>query len=87
MSAPYERRPITFDGKPVMLYVDAPAKLARPFLARCQGATLAAQERGVTEDEYVEVIREAASGMGLVATLTRRDDRELVFDVKARSRA
>ena len=86
MPAPYERRAITFDGKPVMIYIDAPTGVARPFLARCAGATMAAQERGATEDEWVDVIRAAATEMRLAATVTRRDDREIVFEVRPASK-
>ena len=82
MSAPYERRSLAFDGKAVLVYVDAPPRIARPFLARSQGATLAAQEEGASEAEYIERIQQAAAEMGLAATLQRVNDREIVFDVK-----
>ena len=82
MTAPFERRAITFDGKPVILFVDARPQLGRPFLARCSGATMAAQDEGLTEEQYVKRIVDVAHDMGLLATLRRRDDREIVFDVK-----
>jgi hypothetical protein len=82
MPAPFERRAITFDGKPVILYVSAPPSLGRPFLARCQGVTLATESEGLSEEQYVVRIQSTASEMGLAAQLQRRDDREIVFDVK-----
>jgi hypothetical protein len=83
MTAPYERRGLNYEGKPVLISVDAPPRIAWPFLARCHGVTMAAHDRGATEDEYVQSILEAAADMHLVATLRRRDDREIVFEVKA----
>jgi hypothetical protein len=82
MAAPFERRAITFDGKPVRFYVDAPSNLARSFLARCHGVTLTAQDEGVSEDDYVARLRDAATGMGLTATVERSDDHELVLNVR-----
>lgn len=82
MSAPFERRAITFNDKPVLLYVSAPPRIGRPFLARCHGATLAAQDDGLTEDQYIARIRVAAAELGLLAELQRRDDHEIAFDVK-----
>ena len=82
MPAPFERRALTFEGKPVILYVAAPPRTAASFVARCHGATLAAQDERLTEDEYVARIQENAAGMGLVAVVQRRDDREIVFDVR-----
>ena len=83
MTAPYERRGLNFEGKPVLISVDAPPKIARPFLARCHGATMAAMDRGASEDEYVQSILEAAADMHLVASLRKRDDREIVFEVRS----
>jgi hypothetical protein len=86
MPAPYERRAITFEGKPVLFFVDAPPRVGQPFLARCHGATLAAQDEGLTEEQYVDRIVATAREMGLAATLRRLDDREIVFDVTAARR-
>jgi hypothetical protein len=83
MPAPDERQALTFNGKAVILYVDAPPRIARPFLARSEGATMAAEEEGVSETDYVERIQRAAAEMGLAATLQRLNDREIVFDVKS----
>jgi hypothetical protein len=80
--APFERRAIAFDGKPVVFFVDAQPRLGRPFLARCHGATLSAEEERLTEDQYVARILDTATEMGLVATVSRRDERELVFEVR-----
>ena len=81
MPAPFERRALTFDGKPVLLYVNAAPRIARPFLARCQGVTLMAQEAGLSEEAYVARLEATAAEMGLVAQLQRRNDREIVLDV------
>jgi hypothetical protein len=86
MPAPFERRAITYDGKPVLLYVDAPPRAAQPFLARCHGVTLAAQDAGLDEDAYVARLVETAREMGLTATVRRRDDREIALDLKAARR-
>ena len=82
MTGPYERRGLNFEGKPVLISVDAPPRIARPFLARCHGVTMAAQDRGATEDEYIQAILDAAAEMHLMASLRRRDDREIVFEVR-----
>jgi hypothetical protein len=87
MPAPFERRAITFDGKPVLLYVDAPPRAAQPFLARCHGVTLEAQDAWLDEDAYLTRLVDAAREMGLAATVRRRDDREIVLDVKAANRS
>jgi len=86
MPAPYERRAITFDGKPVLFFVDAPPRVGQPFLARCHGATLAAQDEGLTEEHYVQRVLTTAREMGLTASLRRLNDREIVFDVKGAAR-
>lgn len=86
MPAPFERRAITFDGKPVILYVSAPPSVGRPFLARCHGVTLATEAEGFSEEQYIARIQSTATEMGLSAQVQRRDDRELVFDVKVKSK-
>jgi hypothetical protein len=84
--APFERRAITFDGKPVLLFVDATPRVAQPFLARCHGTTLAAQDAALDEDAYIARLVETAREMGLEATLRRRDDREIALDVRVAGR-
>ncbi len=81
MTAPFERRALSFDGKPVILFINASPRAGRPFMARCHGTTMAAQDEALSEDDYVARILEVAAEMGLQATLRRRDDREIVFDV------
>ena len=82
MSVSHERRALAFGDKPVIVYVSASPKWANVVLARCRGVTLRATEESLAEDAYVALIRDAVAELGFVADLQRRDDHEIVFEVR-----
>ena len=82
MSMSHERRALSFGDKPVIVYVSATSKWANIVLARCRGVTLRATDEALSEDQYVALIRDAVAELGFVADLQRRDDKEIVFEVR-----
>ena len=82
MSVSHERRALAFGDKPVIVYVSASSKAANVVLARCRGVTLRATDEGLAEDAYITLIRDAVAELGFVADLQRRDDHEIVFEVR-----
>ena len=82
MSISHERRALAYAGKPVIVYVSASPKWANIVLARCRGITLRATDEDLDEEAYVALIREAVSELGFVADLQRRDEQEIVFEVR-----
>ena len=82
MSVSHERRALAFGDKPVIVYVSATSKWANVVLARCRGVTLRATDEALSEDDYIALIRDAVAELGFVADLQRRDEQEIVFEVR-----
>ena len=82
MSSSHERRALSFGDKPVIVYVSATPKWANIVLARCRGVTLRATDEALDEEAYVALVRDAMAELGFVADLQRRDEHEIVFEVR-----
>ena len=81
MAASYERRALSFNGKPVLVYVSAGSAAGAMILARCRGAGMRAEEESVTEGEYIARIQRAVRDLGFEAVLATADERQITFVV------
>ena len=82
MAATHERRTLAFNGKLVLIYVSASSSAGSLVVARCRGVTMAAEEDGLGEREYIARVQRAVRELGFDVVVEMQDDRQIVLDVR-----